>query len=112
MDSVIVLALLARQRRWAGLWTSHYVVNCIVPVSSISDDLVSGALFKFKLAAFLKSAQLFKEGAQYDSGHIFQVQFNLLFQVSALFQGGVGRAIREDSVLLNLDFIKDKVWSE
>ena len=63
-----------------------------------------GALFKFKLAAFLKSAHLLKEGAQYDSGHIFQVQFNPLFRVSALFQGGVGRAIREDGVLLKLDF--------
>ena len=33
-------------------------------------------------------------------------------RVSALFQGGVGRAIREDGVLLKLDFFKDKVWSE
>ena len=68
-----------------------------------------GALFKFKLAAFLKSAHLLKEGAQYDSGHIFQVQFNPLFRVSALFQGGVGRATREDGVLLKLDFFEDKV---
>ena len=59
-----------------------------------------GALFKFKLAAFLKSAHHFKEGAQYDCDHIFQV----LFRVSALFQGGVGRAIRDDGVLLKLDF--------
>jgi len=43
---------------------------------------------------------------------MFQVQFNLLFRVNALFQGGVGRAIREDSVLLKLDFFEDKVWSE
>ena len=71
-----------------------------------------GALFKFKLAVFLKSAHLFKEGAQYDSDHIFQVQFNVLFRVSALFPGGVGRAIREDGVLLKLDFFEDKVWSE
>ena len=27
------------------------------------------------------------------------------------FQGGVGRAIREDGVLLKFDFFKDKVWS-
>jgi len=67
-----------------------------------------GALFKFKLAAFLKSAHLLKEGAQYDSSHIFQVQFNPLFRVSALFQGGVGRAICEDGVLLKLCFLKTK----
>ena len=42
LDCVIVLALLARQRQRAGLWTSYYVVNCIIPVSSISDDLFSG----------------------------------------------------------------------
>ena len=30
------------------------------------------------------------------------------FRVSALFQGGVGRAIREDGVLLKLDFFKTK----
>jgi len=69
-----------------------------------------GALFKFKfkLAVYLKSAHLLKEGAQYDSGHNFQVQFNPLFRVSALFQGGVGRAIREDGVFLKLDFFKTK----
>jgi len=68
-----------------------------------------GALFKFKLAAFLKSAHLFKEGEQFDCDHIFQVQFNPLFRVSALFQGGVERAIREDGVFLKLDFFEDKV---
>ena len=35
-----------------------------------------------------------------------------LFRVSALFQDGVGRAIREDGVLVKLDFFKPKVWSE
>ena len=63
-----------------------------------------GALFQFKLAAFLKSAHLLKEGAQYDS----EVQFNPLFRVSALFQGGVGRAIREHGVFLKLNFFKTK----
>jgi len=63
-----------------------------------------GAFFKFKLAVFLKSAHLFKEGAQYDSAHIFQVQVNPLFRVSALFQGGAGRAICEEGVLLKLEF--------
>jgi len=64
-----------------------------------------GALFKFKLAVFLKSAHLFKEGAQYDSAHIFQVQVNPLFRVSALFQGSVGRAICEEGVFLKLEFL-------
>jgi len=65
-----------------------------------------GALFKFKLAVLLKSAHLFKEGTQYDSAHIFQVQFNPLFGVSTLFQGGVGRAICEEGVLLKLEFFQ------
>ena len=42
VDRVIVLALLARQRWRAGLWTSCCVVKCVVPVSSTSDDLFSG----------------------------------------------------------------------
>jgi len=42
LDRVIALAMLARQRRRAGLWTSYCVFNCVVPVSSISDDLFSG----------------------------------------------------------------------
>ena len=97
MDRVIVLALLVRQRR--RIFSSW---------RTLFDDFKL-ALFKFKLAVFLKSAHLFKEGSQYDSDHIFQVQFNLLFRVSALFQGGVGRAIREDGVLLKFDFFEDKV---
>ena len=62
--------------------------------------------------ATLVAQQVQERKNEYDSDHIFQVQFNLLFRVSALFQGGVGRAIREDGVLLKLDFFKDKVWSE
>ena len=62
--------------------------------------------------ATLVAQQVQERKNEYDSDHIFQVQFNLLFRVSALFQGGVGRAIREDGVLLKLDFFEDKVWSE
>ena len=37
-------------------------------------------------------------------------KFNLthFFESSALFQGGVGRTIREDGVLLKFDFFKTK----
>jgi len=63
-----------------------------------------GTLFKFKLAVFLQSAHLFKEGTQYDSVHIFQVQPTHFFQVSTLFQDGVGRAIFKKGVLLKLEF--------
>jgi len=42
LDLVIVLALLARQRWRAGVWTRCCVVKCVVPVTSISDDLFSG----------------------------------------------------------------------
>jgi len=60
--------------------------------------------FQVQVGGLFEVRHHFKEGAQYDCGHIFQVQFNLLFRVSALFQGGVGRAIREDGVLFKLDF--------
>ena len=34
----------------------------------------------------------------------FKFNSTYFFESSALFQGGVGRAIREDGVLLKLDF--------
>ena len=69
-----------------------------------------GAFFKFKLAVFLKSAHLFKEGAQYDSAHIFQVQVNPLFRVSVLFQGGVGRAICKEGVLFEVGIFGTQIF--
>ena len=77
-----------------------------------SFQLQVGALFKFKLVVFLKSAHLFKKGAQYDSAHIFQVQVNPLFRVSALFQDNVGRAMCEEGVLLKLGFFEHKFLLE
>jgi len=68
--------------------------------------------FQVQVDGLFKSTHLFKECAQYDSAHIFQVQVNPLFRVSAPFQSGVGHAICEEGVLLKLEFFEQIFFLE